>query len=178
MGNWKKRSSKYVYENQWIKVREDQVIRPDGKPGIYGVIEALKNVTVLPVSEDGRIWLVRHYRYVFDDTRWELVTGDIDADETPRQAALRELREELRMDAPALAPIGSFRPSAGTTNELGRAMLATGLRPLDKPPKKELDIVAQRAFSFAEIENLISAGEILNSHTLCALYLYKVFRKL
>ena len=61
---WKTLSSRAVYENPWIRVREDQVLRPDGLPGIYGVVH-FKNraVGVLPVDDDGAIWLVGQYRY-------------------------------------------------------------------------------------------------------------------
>src|SRR5205085_12488233 len=59
--------TRLVYENPWIAVREDQVMRPDGQPGIYGVVHfKFRAIGVLPVDDRGRIWLVGQYRYTLD----------------------------------------------------------------------------------------------------------------
>src|SRR6188472_2783561 len=97
---WTTRASRPVYENPWIAVREDQVIRPDGQPGIYGVVH-FKNaaVGVLPVDERGGIWLVGQYRYTLDLYSWEIPEGGGPAGEPPEVTAHRELREETGLTA-------------------------------------------------------------------------------
>lgn len=70
---WKTLGSSLVYENPWISVREDRVIRPDGDPGIYGVVHYKHSaVGVLPVDDQGRIWMVGQYRYPLDQYSWEI----------------------------------------------------------------------------------------------------------
>jgi hypothetical protein len=91
---WKTLSSRFVYDNPWIRVREDQVVRPDGQPGIYGVVE-FKNraVGVLPVDDKGRIWLVGQFRYTVQAYSWEIPEGGGPPSESPEATARRELRE-------------------------------------------------------------------------------------
>ena len=97
---WTTLGSRPVYENPWIKVREDQVLRPDGQPGIYGVVE-FKNraVGVLPVEDDGAVWLVGQYRYPLQAYSWEIPEGGSAAGETPEETARRELQEETGLTA-------------------------------------------------------------------------------
>src|SRR6516164_10934909 len=97
---WKTLSRRPVYENAWIAVREDQVIRPDGAPGIYGVVH-FKNVAVgvLPIDEQGRVWLVGQYRYTLDVYSWEIPEGSGAPGETWEDTARRELREETGLCA-------------------------------------------------------------------------------
>lgn len=73
---WKTVSTRPIYDNPWISVREDDVIRPDGRPGIYGVV-SYKNraIGVLPVDETGDVWLVGQYRYTIDEYSWENPRG-------------------------------------------------------------------------------------------------------
>ena len=97
---WTTLGSRPVYENPWIKVREDQVLRPDGQPGIYGVVE-FKNraVGVLPVEDDGAVWLVGQYRYPLQAYSWEIPEGGCPEGETPEETARRELQEETGLTA-------------------------------------------------------------------------------
>ena len=93
------RRSRIVYENPWIRVREDQVLRPDGLPGIYGVVE-FKNraVGVLPVDHDGSIWLVGQYRYPLQAYSWEIPEGGSPASESPEATAHSRVARGDRSD--------------------------------------------------------------------------------
>src|SRR3712207_1206300 len=74
-GPWRVLSSRLVYENPWIHVREDQVLRPDGSPGIYGVVEMSAAVGVVALGAGQRAYLVGQYRYATDRDSWEIVAG-------------------------------------------------------------------------------------------------------
>ena len=88
-----------AYENPWIRVREDAVLRPDGEPGVYGVVEVRSPaVFVVPVTEAGEIVLVSVDRYSLGGLSWEVPAGGTDGEET-LAAAVRELREETGLAA-------------------------------------------------------------------------------
>src|ERR1700674_4633137 len=87
-------NSTSIYEGPVFGLRRDEVIEPSGVRAIREVITHPGSVVVLPVLPDGRILLIRQYRYAARQYLWELVAGRIDAGENPREAAARELIEE------------------------------------------------------------------------------------
>ena len=92
---WSTVSSRPVYANKWMSLREDIAAMPDGRTTIYGVVTFGHCVGVVPLTADGGVILVRQYRYVFgEDQRWEIPTGGVKADEAWDAAAQRELMEE------------------------------------------------------------------------------------
>lgn len=100
---WQTLSTREVYSNPWIRVREDQVINPSGKPGIYGVVE-YKNraVGVIPIDDEGFTWLVGQYRYTHDLYEWEIPEGGCPEGESLIDCAKRELLEETGIIAAEL----------------------------------------------------------------------------
>ena len=120
----------------WIAVREDQVLRPDGQPGIYGVVH-FKNraVGVLPVEDDGRVWLVGQYRYPLDRYSWEIPEGGGPEGEAPEEAARRELREETGLVAGRLELLAMLHLSNSVSDELAYLFRATGLTPGPASPR-------------------------------------------
>ena len=76
-GSWKIKESQEKYTNPWMKVREDKVIRPDGKEGIYGVVEMVDGVCMLPLDDDGYVYLVDQYRYTLEKNSIEAAGGSV-----------------------------------------------------------------------------------------------------
>jgi hypothetical protein len=72
---WKTLSSRTAYQNEWLRVREDGVLRPDGNPGIYGVVEIRPSVGILAFNAAGEIALVGQWRYTIERYSWEIVRG-------------------------------------------------------------------------------------------------------
>src|SRR5215207_4359482 len=105
-GQWTVLDSAVLYSNPWISVREDRVIQPDGEEGAFGVVEMKPGVSVLPVDDDGTVYLVRVYRYTLDRDSLEVLAGGMEADEDPAEAARRELREEAGIEATDLIDLG------------------------------------------------------------------------
>jgi 8-oxo-dGTP pyrophosphatase MutT (NUDIX family) len=105
-GEWTVLDNTVLYNNPWITVREDRVIQPDGQEGTFGVVEMKPGVSVLPVDDDGTVYLVRVYRYTLDRDSLEALAGGVEEDEDPVDAARRELREEAGIEATELVDLG------------------------------------------------------------------------
>jgi len=162
-------ASRIVYENRWMRVREDQVRRRDGSAGIYGVIEKDDFVVVVPVHEDGAITLVQQFRYPVGARFWEFcqgMWGGPGAD--PALAAAHELAEETGLTAATLVECGHLYEGYGTMRQGFRVFLATGLtQGTPRPEVEEQDMVSRR-FARAEVERMLRDGEIRDSVTLAA----------
>ena len=110
-------SSRLVYENRWMRLREDAIVRQDGSPGIYGVVEKADFAIIAPV-ENGMIHLVEQYRYPVQGRYWELPQGswEVAPGTDPSELARAELREETaRPASTALSRRRTSRSSCPST---------------------------------------------------------------
>ncbi|WP_240791147.1 NUDIX hydrolase [Roseomonas sp. AR75] len=161
--------SRIVYENRWMRVREDAIRRRDGSTGIYGVIEKDDFVVVVPVHEDGSITLVQQFRYPVGARFWEFcqgMWGGPDAD--PALAAAHELAEETGLAAETLTEAGFLYEGYGTMRQGFRVFLATGLTQGEARPEIEEQDMISRRVPRAELERMLRAGEIQDSVTVAA----------
>jgi 8-oxo-dGTP pyrophosphatase MutT (NUDIX family) len=125
---WRTLSSRQVYANAWMRVREDAVLRPDGSPGIYGVVGIRSQALgAVPLFPDGTTVLVGQYRYTLSAWSWEIPEGGGALGEDPRAEAARELREETGLTARRWTDLGPVEPSNSITDQLGRVFLAEDL---------------------------------------------------
>lgn len=109
-GPWQIKESIEKYKNPWIHVREDQVIRPDGKDGIFGVVEMVSGVSILAMDAEGFVYLTKEFHYATEEFGTEVVSGAIDEDENAINAAKRELKEELGIEADEWVDLGLVNP--------------------------------------------------------------------
>ena len=123
---WRRTASREVYRNAWFSVREDQVIRPYGSPGVYGVVELPAYAGVVPVREDGKVALIKQWRYHTGKLSLEIPAGNAaPTDASPQESAQRELKEETGLTARTWLYLGRIDYSAVTNP--GRHFLATNL---------------------------------------------------
>jgi 8-oxo-dGTP pyrophosphatase MutT (NUDIX family) len=166
---WTRLSTRLIYENPWIAVREDQVLRPDGKPGIYGVVH-YRNLAigVLPVEDDGSIWLVGQYRYPLDLYSWEIPEGGGSPDESPESAARRELIEETGISAIDLELIAKSHLSNSVSDECAYVYRATGLTHGPSSPEGTERLQVRR-FAWHEALAMLRSSQITDSLSVIAL---------
>ncbi|MHA2426846.1 MAG: NUDIX domain-containing protein [Candidatus Hermodarchaeia archaeon] len=132
---WNCLNQKIIYENPWITVYEDQVQLPNGQTTLYGVVEAKSDfVGVVPLIDPTTVVLVRQYRYIQNEVTWEITSGAIDENETPEQAAQRELSEEIGYHAEALELVSIMRSNKSLMRDKGYIFLARGLTPCKGEP--------------------------------------------
>ena len=170
---WQTRTSRTVYENRWIKVREDEVTRPDGADGIYGVVETRHPaVFVVPVTDADEVVLVRIDRYATGRRSLEIPAGGSDG-EDPLVAARRELREESGYAASDWQLLGDVFSLNGVSNAPGHVFLARGLnRSGGEETVEEMaeeGIVGVELVAWPDLIEMIGRGEIHDAETLAAL---------
>ncbi|MFC7620499.1 NUDIX domain-containing protein [Microlunatus sp. GCM10028923] len=169
--SWQQRSSREIYRNAWISVREDAVVRPDGVPGTYGVVTVNRPaVFVVPVTEAGEVIMIRQRRYTTGVDSLEVPGGGVDDDE-PRVAAERELREETGYAAGSWRDLGPVYSLNGVADAPGRVFLATDLTSVGGDEREVEGISAVVALPFAELLARIGRGEVTDNETLAALLL-------
>ncbi len=173
---WKTIHHRMVYENPWIHVREDAVIRPDGEPGIYGVIHMKsKAIGIIPIDERENIYLVGQYRYTIDQYSWEIPKGGCLGGEEFLVAAKRELLEETGLEARSWRLLGRTHLSNSVTDDEAYYYLATDLVQHEARPEGTEKLQCQR-IPFEEALRMVLAGEITDSLTMIAILHYSLLR--
>ncbi|HQY91612.1 NUDIX hydrolase [Caldilinea sp.] len=165
---WKTQSSRPIYDNKWMHLREDIAELPDGRTTLYGVVTFGECVGVLPFVDDDNVVLVRQYRYVFgENQRWEMPTGGMKPGESPEAAALRELQEEVGYTAQQLDPVSTYYTSKSVCYEIAHLYLGYELqRAVLQPDETEFFEVA--VFPFDEVLAMVNRSEIRDGMTVIA----------
>lgn len=167
-------SSKIVFKGKVFSVRRDEIVEPTGVRATRDMIAHPGSVVVMPVQDDGKIVLIRQYRYAARQYLWELVAGRIDAGENPKQAARRELIEETGLRAKKFRVFLEFWPSPGFLEEKMFVLLAEGITQGVAEPEEDERIEA-KAFTRAEIEKMLKSGALHDGKTIASLLYYLRF---
>ena len=161
--SWTTLSFDIKYDNQWIRVIEDQVINPGGKPGIYGKVH-FKNtaIGIVPLDNELNTWLVGQHRYVLNQWSWEIPEGGGQGEDMV-EAAQRELLEETGLTAKQWTPILRVHLSNSVSDELGIVFLAQDLT--EGQAQRELSEADMkvRKVPFKEALRMVLDGDITDS---------------
>ncbi len=162
-------STRTVYENRWMRVREDEILRPDGSTGCYGVVDKPDFALIVPLERDG-VHLVEQYRYAVGARSLEFPQGTFPdrRDGDPAELARLELEEETGLRAEHLEHLGHLYQGPGHSSQGMNVFLATGLSP--GAPRRELEEqdMEQRWLPRGELEEQIRSGGIRDSSTVAA----------
>lgn len=169
-------SSREIYRNHWMRLREDRILRSNGEKGIYGVVEKDDAAIILPIDQ-GRVWLVEQFRYTIQERALELPQGGWEMEvHNPEELARGELKEELGMDAAQMTCLGSLWIAYGFTRQKQHVFLATGLTETARDPDAEEHDLLVRSVPVAEFEKMMLNGVIRDNCTLAAWGLYLMWK--
>lgn len=168
---WKRLTTRPIYKNHWIELREDQVELPNGGTTLYGVVRCGECVGVLPFLDPETVVLVGQYRYVAGDFFWEMPTGGMHPGETKEAAAQRELAEEVGYTAERLTHLTSFHTSKSIMDETAHLLIGEGLQPVAATSPDPTEFIEMKPFPFAEALRMVLNGEIKDAMTIIAVLL-------
>ena len=170
-------SSRVVYENPWMTLREDEIEYGDGSRGLYGVVDKPDFAVVIP-AQNGGFHLVEQYRYTLGGRRWEFPQGSFPSGVTgtPEELAATELAEETGFTAARLERLGYLNCAQGFTGQGFHVFLATDLTPGEPDREDTEQDMREQWFPRGEVERMIRTGVITDDSTLAA-YLLLVMRE-
>lgn len=174
----KKLSSRVVYQNHWMVVREDKIQLADNTESIYGVVEKLDFSIVIPYQDDC-VWLVEQFRYVIGERFWEFPMGAADSEkETPEEVALKELREETGLIAGKIEYIGHLFEAYGYSSQRMHVFVAGDLQ---ETGKQQLDVGEQglitKRFPLSRVKQMLRDGTIRDAASVAAYGLWQLQRQ-
>lgn len=155
-------SSREVYASPWIRVTEDEVIRPGGSTGKFGIVTMRKGSSVLPIDDAGMIFMAREYKYAIRRDSLEAFSGGLEDGESPVDAAKRELQEELGMEASEWVDMGCVDPFTTVIDSPNYMFLAKGLQ-ASRRALDEGEVVRIIKLPFDEALKMALNGEITHS---------------
>ena len=169
-------ASREIYRNPWMRLREDEILRSNGKRGIYGVVEKDDSAIILPIEGD-RIWVVEQFRYTVQEQAIELPQGGWEMEiENPEELARGELKEETGLHAESMVYLGQLWIAYGFTRQKQHVFLATGLSHVEKEPDEEEHDIVVRSVPIAEFERMMLDGVVRDGCTLAAWGIYLMWK--
>jgi ADP-ribose pyrophosphatase len=169
--------SRIVYENKWMRLREDRFERADGSEGLYAVVEKAPAAAVIAI-EDGQVTLVEQFRHPVGERFWEIPQGawEGDDDPDPEELGRGELREETGLRAGSMEWLGKLYFAYGITGQAFDVWLATDLTEGEQELELEEEGLRVGRFPLAEVEEMIADGRLVDSATVASFGLLRLRR--
>ena len=173
----KKLEEVLIDENPWLKHYFDHVRFPDGKKGRYNRIVERNGigVLILPLDSKKRLGLIKIYRYPVGSWQWEAPRGYSEDELSPEEDAVRELKEEMGVQAEGLIFLGSIFPNTGILSTKIHVFLARNVREVKKSGEFENGAIKEISFfNPKEIKSMIKGGDIQDALTISGLKLAEI----
>jgi 8-oxo-dGTP pyrophosphatase MutT (NUDIX family) len=164
------RSSRVVWSCPWYSVRQDEITLPNGRPGVFNVVQHPGAVWIIPLTAAGEIVMLRHYRYTIDDWCWEVPAGGLKAGLSVEETALAELREEVGGRAEWLEYFGRFYTANGICNEVAQIYIAGGVT-LGQTDHEAAEVIEVHPLPLDQVLSMAHANQISDAPTALALLL-------
>lgn len=169
--------SREIYRNQWLRMREDRILRSNGKEGIYSVVEKDDCAAIIPI-QDGKVWLVEQFRYTIQERALELPQGGWEMEiEDPEDLARGELKEETGLHAAEMVYLGFLWIAYGFCRQKQHVFLATGLTMQERDPDEEEHDLVIHAKPIEEFEQMMLDGRIRDASTVASWGMYRMWKE-
>jgi ADP-ribose pyrophosphatase len=165
-------ATKVVYENRWMRVREDETLLPDGSPGLYAVVEKPPAAVIVPLDDDdGAVWLVEQYRHPVGERFWEVPQGAWEdrPDAAAEDLARGELAEETGLRAGRIERLTRLYFAYGLANQPFDVWVARDLVPGDAALEATEQGLITAKFGVDDVRMMVREGRIQDSATVAAL---------
>jgi ADP-ribose pyrophosphatase len=168
--------SREIYRNRWLRMREDKILRSNGKEGIYSVVEKDDCAVIIPI-QDGNVWLVEQFRYTIQERALELPQGGWETEiQDPEELARGELKEETGLQAAKMVYLGFLWIAYGFARQKQHVFLASGLTLNERDPDEEEHDMAIHTKPIEEFEQMMLDGRIRDVCTVAAWGLYRLWK--
>ncbi len=158
--------------NPWWEYRKDRYEHPDGTNGEYYYVHTPGAVMIIPITDEGKLILVRQFRYLNRLECLEFIGGGIKPGKSAEESAREELLEEAGIIAQELIPIGGFNPMNGVTDEICNIFVALSLKKgaANPEPTEEFEV---QELEYAKFCEMIREGSIWDGMTLAAFAIFE-----
>lgn len=163
-------SSAVVWSCPWYSIRQDTIRRPDGSVGEYNTVEKPDAVWIVPVTGEGQIIMLHHYRYTIKQWCWEIPAGSVKPGQSLEEAAREELREEVGGHTQRLTYIAPYFMANGICNERGHFFLARDVS-LGASAHEPAEVMEIHAFDLESVQRMLSRHEVTDAPSALALHL-------
>lgn len=164
----KKIQSREIYRGHIIRVTLDTVMLENKRRALREIVHHHGGAGILPLDTDGKVWMVRQFRYAFGRELLEIPAGKLEPGEDPKEAALRELREECGLIADTVTELGCIYPSVGYDDEVIHLYLARDLHRTQAQPD-EGEFLTLEQWSLSDLMVQVMNGEIRDAKTVAAI---------
>lgn len=157
----------YLYKGKILNVRKDDVVLPNGNTAVREMVEHSGGSAIV-CEKDGKILLVRQFRYPYEQELYEIPAGKLNQGEDPALTAIRELEEEGGIKAQSVEKLFDVYPTPAYTNEIIRIYRAVGISN-SRPHLDDDEFLSAEWFSKEQLKSMIESGKIKDAKTLIAL---------
>ena len=164
----KKLESEQLYNGKIVKLFRDSVELPNGKMAFREVVRHPGGVIILPIDDAGNVYMVRQFRYAYDQAILEIPAGKLEYGEEPLPAAQRELEEEIGAVAGQWTHLGDIWPTPGFCDEVQHLYLARELTVGETHPDED-EFLEQVRMPFGEAVAMAADGRLQDSKSVVAL---------
>jgi len=170
-GPFKTLDSRIVYRNPpWYILRRDEIALPNGGQAVYTVVERPGGVWIIPALPDGRLVIIRNYRYTVQGWLWEIPAGGLRDGITPDEMARLELAEEVGGTAESIERVATFYTMPGIGDEVAHVFLARGVA-LGEQHLEPTEVMERHILTLDEVLGMIERGELADGPSALAILL-------